>query len=224
VQWLRRIRHSPAAAPAARPHEEARPEVLERATPGVAAFLEGLDEDRSHAVLDLGPASEASLRVYGRFARRVRFADVMAAATTPQGWAGAVSALPPQPVRPYDLVFAWDIMDRLDAEGRRRLIERLAEISAPDARMHLMVEASEKAATAPLRFTLLDVDRIRCVATGPLRPTPARMLPAQVERTLEPFKVVRAFTLKGGMREYVAVRPEGLIPRVEMIAGEEVED
>ena len=223
MDWLRRIGHAPAAAPAARPHETALPEAVERPTPGVAAFLQGVSEDRSHAVLDLGPASEASLNVYSRFARRVRFADVMAAATSPQGWAGAVSALPPQPVRPYDLVFGWDIMDRLDPEGRKRLIERLAEITSPDARMHLMVEATEKTSTVPFRFALMAVDRIRCEATGPVRPTPARMLPAQVERTLAPFKVVRAFTLKGGLREYVAVRPEGLIPRAELLASEEEE-
>jgi hypothetical protein len=172
----------------------------------VAAFLQGVSEDRSHAVLDLGPASEASLGVYSRFARRVRFADVVAAASSPQGWAGAVSALPLQLERPYDLVFAWDIMDRLDAEGRKRLVERLTEISAPDARLHLIVEASERTVTTPLRFALLDVDRIRCERTGPDRSSPSRMLPAQVEKTLSPFRVVRAFTLKGGMREYVAVR------------------
>jgi hypothetical protein len=180
--------------------------VTERQTPGVAAFLQGVTEDRSHAVLDLGPASESSLNIYGRFARRVRFSDVLAAATSPQGWAGAINALPPQPERPYDLVFAWDIMDRLDAEGRKRLVERLAAISAPDARIHLMVEEAEKAATVPLRFTLLDVDRVRCEATGPARATPPRLLPAQVEKVLSPFKVQRAFTLKGGLREYVAVR------------------
>jgi hypothetical protein len=172
----------------------------------VAAFLQGVTEDRSHAVLDLGPASEASLSVYSRFARRVRFADVLAAATSPQGWAAAIGALRPQPERPYDLVFAWDLMDRLDTEGRKRLIDRLTEISATDARLHLMVEAAEKAVTVPLRYTLLDVDRMRCEATGPARSTPPRLLPAQVERVLAPFKVVRAFTLKGGLREYVAVR------------------
>jgi hypothetical protein len=47
---------------------------------------------------------------------------------------------------------------------------------------------------------------MRCEATGPARSTPPRLLPAQVERVLAPFKVVRAFTLKGGLREYVAVR------------------
>jgi hypothetical protein len=185
---------------------ESRPEAVERQTPGVAAFLQGVTQDRSHAVLDLGPASEASLTVYSRFARRVRFADVLAAASSPEGWAGAIGALRPQPERPYDLVFAWDLMDRLDAEGRKRLVDRLIAISAPDARMHLMVEAPEKSATVPQRYTLLDVDRMRCEATGPARATPPRLLPAQVERVLAPFKVVRAFTLKGGMREYVAMR------------------
>jgi hypothetical protein len=32
------------------------------------------------------------------------------------------------------------------------------------------------------------------------------LLPAQVEKLLEPFDVVRAFTLRTGMREYMAVK------------------
>ena len=206
MAWLRRSVEAPPPVTVARAPVVAGPEPIERVTPGVAAFLEGLSEDRSHAVLDLGPATESSLEVYSRFARRVRFADIIAASASPHGWAGAMSALPQQPDHPYDLVLAWDIFDRLDPEARKRLVDRLTQISAPDARLHLVVEAAEKTSTAPMRFALLDVDRIRYVPTGPVRPNPARMLPAQVEKVLAPFKVTRAFTLKGGMREYVAVR------------------
>jgi hypothetical protein len=156
-------------------------------------------------VLDLGPASDASLRVYIRFARKVRFADLLTAASE-GGWPKALAELPAQPERPYDLVFAWDILDRITPEERRRLLARVTQVSAPNARMFVGVDASGSPMAQPLKYTLLDVDRLRCEPTGPARPARPPLLPAEVEKLLAPFHVVRAFTLKGGLREYVAVR------------------
>ena len=204
MDWLRRTERTP--LPSAGASDETAPGPVELATPGIAALLEGVLEDRSHAVLDLGAAADSSLRVYTRFARRIRFADLLADGTLRLAWAAVLHALPPQPERAYDLVFAWDILDRLFPEERPRLVERLAEVTAPDARLHVVVEASERARTQPLRFTLLDSDRMRCEPSGPARPARWQLLPAEVERLLVPFRVVRAFTLKGGLREYVAVR------------------
>lgn len=203
MDWLRRAQRT--ALPSAGGTDETAHGTVERATPGVAALLEGVQEDRSHAVLDLGAAADSSLRVYARFARRIRFADLLADGTLRQAWAAVLDALPPQPEHAYDLVFAWDILNRLLPDQRPRLVQRLAEVSAPDARLHVVV-GSEGAATRPLRFTLLDLDRMRCEPTGPARPARSQLLPAEVERLLVPFRVVRAFTLKGGLREYVAVR------------------
>ncbi len=204
MEWLRRIgRHPPPPAAAS---DESVLGPVERATPGIAALLDNIREDRSHAVLDLGPASDSSLHVYSRFARRVRFVDLLAADPTPEGWAAALRAVPAQPERPYDLVFAWDILDWLGTEERLRLVERLAELSAPDARLHVVVEAPENATPHPLRFTLLDVDRMRAEPVISARSAGPPLLPAEVGRLLAPFQVVRAFTLKGGLREYVAVR------------------
>jgi hypothetical protein len=221
VNWLRRIGRSPSPGPPAA--AEPRPEYLEGAAPGVAALLQGVSEDRTHAVLDLGPATDQSLRVYSRFARWVRFADLLGetwrpsaqgpvggALGTPVGGSEAVSGLLTTVVarseRPYDLVFAWDILDRLFPEDRPRLIEWLAEVAAPDVRLHLVVRASEDAMMHPLRFALLDVDRIRYEPTGTARLPPSRLLPADVGRLLAPLQVAHAFTLKSGFREYVAVR------------------
>lgn len=203
MDWLRRLGGTTPTTTAA---GDAVSEPVERTTPGVAAVLDGVGEDGSHAVLDLGPASESSLHVYSRFARRIRFADLFADAARPEGWAAALRALPPQPERPYDLVFAWDVLDRIGSAERRRLVERLAEVSAPDARLYLAVDTTERAALRPLRFTLLDVDRMRYEATGPVQVARPRLLPAEVERLLMPFQVVRAFTSQVGLREYVAVR------------------
>jgi hypothetical protein len=175
-----------------------------RAAPGLAALFVGLQEDRSHAVLDLGPAADASLRVYSRFASRIRFTDLLRDATQPEGFAAALLALPPQPERPYDLVFAWDILDQLFPEQRSRLIERLVEVSAPHARLHVVVAASDRTTIYPSRHSILDLDRVRCDPEAMPRPAQRALLPLEVERLLSPFKVVSAFTLKGGLREYVA--------------------
>jgi hypothetical protein len=165
-----------------------------------------VQEDRSHAVLDLGPAADASLQVYSRFARWVRFADLLTATASEQGWNAALAALPTHPARPYDLVFAWNILDQLPPEDRPRLVERLVEICSTDARLYVIVEGASDGPRQSLRFAILDVDRMRYEPTGaPMMPW-AHLLPAEVERLLLPFHVVRAFTSKVGLREYVAVR------------------
>jgi hypothetical protein len=178
---------------------------VERTSPGIAALLDGILEDRSHAILDLGPASDSSLRLYSRFARKVRFADLLTAASE-GGWPRALAELPAQPERPYDLVFAWDVLDRISPEERRRLLTRVTQLTSTDARMFVGVDASGSPMTQPLKYTLLDKDKLRYEPTGPARPARPPLLPAEVEKLLAPFHVVRAFTLKGGLREYVAVR------------------
>jgi len=208
VTWLRR---SGQPAPIDdRPAAEALPARTEGAAPGVAALLDGVSEDRSHAVLDLGPASDLSLRVYSRFARWIRFADLLGEAWWPQAQESAAGLLKtvvlPQPGRPYDLVFAWDILDRLFPADRPRLAEWLGDVTGPGTRLHAVVRAAEHATMLPLRFALLDVDRIRYEPTGPAPLQSSRLLPAEVAKVLAPLQVVHAFTLKTGLREYVAVR------------------
>ncbi len=209
MDWLRRVGRPP--APAGPGPEEAAPEGVEGAAPGIAALLDGVSEDRSHAVLDLGRASDRSLRVYSRFARWIRFADLLGDG----GWAraegsalGLLRMVPRQPERPYDLIFGWDVLDRLFPEDRPRLVESLVELTGPDARLHVVVHGEDSEAV-PLRFTLLDVDRIRYEPGGTGRLPRPRILPADVTAVLSPFRVVRGFTLRTGLREYVAVHGGG---------------
>lgn len=196
--WLRRLTGRETAPEYTR--------AVERASPALKALFSGVSEDGSHSVLDLGPASESSLRLYGRFAQHVRFADLRASADTAEGWAEAMGSLPARPDAPYDLVLGWDILDRLPKAERRGLMERLTALTSTNARLYLVVDASERKTLEPLRFTLMDVDRIRYEPVGPPQPAPPRLLPAEVERLLAPFQVVSGFTLKVGVREYVAAR------------------
>ncbi len=209
MDWLGRLtRRSP--PPGTQRAEEATPGV-ETAAPGVAVMLDELAENGSHAVLDLGPAAPSNLRVYSRFASRIRFADLTGQAASSRGRGPAdqfAQALPPQPDQPYDLVFAWDVLDRLLPEYHAPLVARLVEVTAPGARLHVVVSAGEKSTTRPLRLMLLDTEHMRYEHTGPARPALPRLLPAQVAQVLKPFRVIRGFTLKGDLREYVAAKGE----------------
>lgn len=204
MDWLHRFGRSQPTE--ATPPEPEVSEAVERTTPGVASLLEGVSEDRSHAVLDLGPAADSSLRVYSRFARWVRFADLTAPAASREELAAAVNALPAQPARPYDLLFAWDVLDWVDPKQRPHLVERMAELTSSDARLYLVINEAGAAVRRPLRFALLDTDRMRFEPTGSPRPAMPPLLPRQVDRLLAPFRVVHAFTSNAGLREYVAVR------------------
>jgi len=206
VDWLRRIRRGPARNGAATVPEETVQAHIERAAPGVAALFAGVSEDESHAVLDFGAAAETSLRLYSGFARRIRFADLLTDTPHGEAWAAALRALPPHPDQPYDLVMAWNLLDCLAPEERPPLVERLTQLTASGARLYVVVDASGEPTSHPLRFTLPSVDRVGQQAVGPPRPAQPQLLPAEVERLLAPFRVVHAFTLRLGLREYVAVR------------------
>ncbi|MEX2572163.1 MAG: methyltransferase domain-containing protein [Gemmatimonadota bacterium] len=177
-----------------------------RATAGAAALFERVREDRSRAILDLGPAAGSSLRVYGRFARWVRFADALAEATSPQIWRPMLEALPPNPERPYDVVVAWDILDRLPPKARPALVERLTALSGPEARLFVVTASPDHPPLELLHFALETVDRMRYEHTGLPHPRHPPLLPAEVNRLLMPFEVTRAFSTQVGLREYVAVR------------------
>lgn len=206
MEWLgarRRPHHDDAGlgGPGAGP-----PAPVVRAAPGVSALFDGLKPDGSHTLLDLGPAAEGHFRLYSDFARRIRFADLVPGAHYGSGWEAAARTLPPEPRHPYDLVIAWNFLDRLMPEQRPWLIERLAAITSPGARLYTVVEASRDPLTYPLRFTLLDLRSISQEVAGPPEPAGHEILPAELERLLRPFEVVHAYTLRQGLREYVAMR------------------
>lgn len=203
--WLRRLGFT--SPPEPEPDEnDDEPGSVERAAPGIAALFDGVADNQTHTVLDFGPATEGNLRLYSRYARQIRFADLLSAPPPGESWAQALDGLPRYPGHPYDLVLAWNLLDRMAPEQRPLVVERLVELTAPGARLYLVMDTSGASTTQPLRFSLLGEDRVRQEPAGPAHPAWPRPLPAEMERLLEPFRVTQAFVLRLGMREYVAVR------------------
>lgn len=203
MSWLQRLR--PGSAAPSPSSKGAVRGATEGAAPGMVELVDELSQAEDYSVLDLGQASDESLQAYGRFSRWVRFAGLTGGESTPGSRTGIAARLP-TPEEPYDLVFAWDALDRLPAEARRRLVDRLAHITNEGARLHLVLAAPDTETVRPLRFTLVEPGRMRYEPLGRARPGWSRLLPAEVEEVLEPFEVVRRYNLKGGFKEYVAIR------------------
>lgn len=204
MEWMSLLGNALSADGGDAAEEETGP--TERRVPGVAALLSDIRWDEGHAVLDLGSATGSSLDVYQEFAERIRFADLLTDRDR-EAFGPALGRLVSRPDPPYDLVFAWDALDRLRPRERGRFVEAMEEITTPDARLHLVVDASERRGGRPRhRFGLVGVDRVQCEPADSTTQERDPLLPAQVEDLLAPFEVVRGFTLRGGLREYVAAR------------------
>ena len=202
VDWLRRTgRAPPSEAPVVAP---AAPQSIEGAAPGLAALLDGVSEDRSHAILDLGPATDRSLQIYSRFARCIRFADLIGNAWPHDAGSTARSptTLLPRLDRRYDLVFGWDILDRLFPDDRPLLVDWLAESTPPDARLHLVVRTFEHA--------IIDSASLR-----PARPRPD-LLRAHRHRTTATIQAAARRCGEGAraLPHRARLYPEIRVPRV----------
>jgi len=163
-----------------------------------------LHGDGRHCVLDLGEADGRRLRLLGGFARSIRFAGLLpSGGPVEEGW---LAALPSHPRHAYDVVLAWDLLDRVPPSHHAEVVARIAEITPDDARLYAVVDSSGASTRRTLSFTLADLGHVSEREIGPPGPAGTSLLPAQVERTLAPFQVARAFTLRTGQREYVALK------------------
>jgi hypothetical protein len=177
---------------------------VERASPGLVALFDMLREDGNHSVLDLGPARGQHLNVLAPYGRQVRFAGLVPRTLLGEAWAAALRALPPNPSSPYDVVLGWDLLIWLDPDERAAATAHLAQITAPNARIHLIVEGTGATTLQALEYTLVGTGRLAEQALGPPRPVSHPLLPAQLERALLPLEVMRAFVLRTGAREFIA--------------------
>lgn len=181
---------------------------VERSSPGLGALFASLSPDGRHSVLDFGPAEGRRLRLLGRYARQVRFAAMVPHPPRGADLSATLEGLEPDPGRRFDVVLAWDLFDRLDESERREVVERITDVTTAGAWLYAVVESSGAGSTRPVRIALLALDRVREEPVGPPEPSNSPILPAPMERLLDPFEVVSGVSLRSGLREYVARRPE----------------
>jgi len=177
-----------------------------RRSPGLAELFAEIGVGAGASVLDLGEGSSTQLEVLAPYAHVVRFAGLTPRFGIDSVTAHHLRALAPHPDHPYDVVLAWGVMDHLDPADRTLFVQRLADITAPGARLYASVDVAGRPFVRAVRSTLVAIDQVAEESVGPELPAWPPVLSAPFARLVAPFQVDRAFTLRSGIREYVAVK------------------
>jgi hypothetical protein len=108
--------------------------------------------------------------------------------------------------RSFSLVLMWDVINYLSVDQAERLLQSVAELCLPSARLHAIVFATDTMAAVPNRYRIIDSARLAYEpATTELRGAPD-LPPAAVQKLLQGFRVEHSFVLQHGVHEYVASR------------------
>ena len=182
-------------------------------SPGLEETLRGTPDDGKCKVLDLGPSVADNVEFVSSFASYLQIVDAMNRDPSASGLEGvgigrlsALQALIDEHRRSFSLVLMWDVLNYLSIDQAERLIQSVAELCLPGARLHTIVFATDTMAAIPNRYRIIDNARIAYeVATTEQLGAP-NLAPAAVGKLLQGFRVEHSFVLQHGVREYVASR------------------
>jgi hypothetical protein len=182
-------------------------------SPTFRKLVSRLGNDAAHHILDLQSAIGANVEFFSRFSCRLQIVDLLTtiAAGDVQP---LVSADPgaafrrvlPSPAEPYDVVLAWEVLNYLNRDQFRCLVEHLGGLCRPGALMLVFIATTKEIPARPPLFKIVDDQTLRWEpATAAMRPAP-RFPPALVERLTQGFVVVHSVLMRQGVQEYLFER------------------
>jgi len=106
----------------------------------------------------------------------------------------------------FDAVLAWDLLNYLDRHEMVVLARLLARFCRPGALLFALISILKKIPAEPMRFRILDQERLSYeTRTAATRPCP-RYAPAELNELLRGFRPDRSFLLRHGIQEFLFAR------------------
>jgi SAM-dependent methyltransferase len=180
-------------------------------SPGFREIVSHLNQDRSLAVLDLGPSMSATVAFFSRYHCYLQIADLLASLPRDPSHAAIARHLPEGNAR-FDLVLAWDTFDHLERSTAQVLVAQLARLCRPGAWLLAHVATSIEHPLPPTTFAVLDQETLL------YRPRPGQpgkrliFSPAAIETLLKGFRIEHSYVLRHQVHEWVAVREGASVP------------
>ena len=182
-------------------------------SPGLEEALRGTPDDGSCKVLDLGPSVADNVEFVSSFASYLQIIDAIGRDPTASGLQdsgfrrlSALQELVDQHRRSFSLVLMWDVLNYVSIAQAGRILESVAELCLPGARLHAIVFATNTMAAIPNRYRIIEGARIAYEPSTTEQLGAPDLPPAAVEKLLQGFRVEHSFVLQHGVHEYVASR------------------
>jgi hypothetical protein len=210
LPWRSRVEVAPVVEA---PPEPIGPKIEIYSSPGLEETMSGVPDDGSCKVLDLGPSVADNVEFVSSFASYLQIIDVIdrAPATSDTGGSGvgrlsALPALMDEHRRSFNLVLAWDVFNYLSTDQAERLVQSVAELCLPNARLHAIFFATDTMPAVPNRYRIVNSARLAYEpGTTEVRGAPD-LPPAAVGKLLKGFRIEHSFVLQHGVHEYVTTR------------------
>jgi hypothetical protein len=195
------------------PPEPPGPSIEIHGSPGLEEAVRGVPGDGSCKVLDMGPSVADNVDFVSSFASYLQIVDAIERGPGSDDAQGAglgrLSTLQPlvkKHRRSFHLVLMWDVLNYLSPERAERLIQTVAELCIPGARLHAIVHSTDTMPAVPNRYRILGGSRLAYEpGTTDIRGVP-NLPPSAVEKLLKGFRIEHSFVLQHGVHEYVAAR------------------
>lgn len=194
------------------PKEEAvdpGPRIRRHRSPGLLEALGPLRSDGTSTVLDLGPAVGDNVVFFSGRVARLQIVDALRRGRSgdcANGTLKTLQDLEPTRSRAFDLVLAWDVLDYFAKDKVAALIDLLARLCRPDARIHLIVSGSDTMPARPTLYRIVDAENLSYERANDDEVGSPNQTPAVVDKMLDGFRIEHSFVLRHGVHEYVAAR------------------
>lgn len=178
---------------------------------GLQALLDGVRDDQSYTILDLGPAREANVRFWSEFSCWLHIHDFY---RTLLEWkaVGPVEEV----VEPdfstrlafgedtvFDIILAWDLFNYLELSELEALSQELSRWSRRGTRLFALVSSLPRISVSPLMFSILNRQQLTYELPGQRTKPCPRHSPRDIARLMGRFTVSRSFLSRQGIQEYV---------------------
>ncbi len=190
--------------------------MLESHVPGLAAPLfaqaiADLDQDQRVVVLDLGKIRSGTVELCSAYRCRLDIANMPNVLPLPQVEddpdvrpRALASVLEVHDSEPVDLVFCWNLLNYLNRDDIRYLIELLAPRLKASTRLHALMEYASPLMPATPGAWVPDANvRLHASQVDENQTDAPRYKPKELERMMPQLKPERTVLLGNGLQEYL---------------------
>lgn len=182
-------------------------------SPGLKEVFASTSGRQDLRILDLGPSVAGNIEFVSSIASRVQIVDLVekdrrTRAGQPKIRVHDLVDLAAEHEGLFDIVLAWDIFNYLPDPHAQEVVEELARLCRPGARLMAIIVEADTMPASPSTFKIINEESLAYqLESSDVRGGP-QLPPAAVDRLLKGFAIEHTFVLRHGVREYVAVRKE----------------
>jgi hypothetical protein len=182
-------------------------------SPSLGFICDRLAAERKHAILDMGLPTGGTMDFFARFPCTLYVEDLFESLLIlpPPGeeeggdaWDLRVGrSLAHAPEVRFDVIFAWDLINYMDADLIHALMKRISRSCRSGTLLYIMISTAPAISERPAKIEITPEVRVRYEATAPVDKPNPRYTPLKLERMMPGFRLLHSFLLGASLQEFL---------------------